>query len=517
MTASILIGLDYGTASARGVAVDVETGLQVASHTHPYRHGTLTAALPDGTSLPHGFALQVAPDYLEAAEAILSALGRGREVLGIGVGFTASSPLPTRADGTPLSDVRPQDPHAYVKLWRHAAQSQATRISAQGGAHLENFGGRVSGEWFLAKAAQIAEEAPDTWARAERFVEAGDWLVWQLTGREARSLALAAYKAQFRPGAGYPDVGIPGLAARMGPEPLRVGSSAGGLSPAWRMRTGIGGPAAVAVAVIDSHVVLPAIGAVKDGCFVGALGTSAAYLALAHDVRTLPSGMEGMAHDAAVRDLWVIEAGQASFGDTLEWFVRLHPQGSSLGDTFAHHEAAAAALAPGESRLLALDWWGGNRVPLADARLSGMILGLTAATTPGAIYRALLEALCFGARSVLDAVRDGGLPITRVVMTSGLAGRSPLLMRIMADVLGVAVEVPQIDNATAVGAAIHGAVAGGVVATYAEGAARFGAHSARTYDPDPAATAAYALLYARYRRLAADPVIQDAMRLLSAP
>ncbi|MBB3713051.1 L-ribulokinase [Limimaricola variabilis] len=509
-----VIGLDFGSASARGVLLEADTGRQIASHVHAYRHDTLTTGLPCGEPLAHGWALQVATDYTEAAEAILSAIGRGREVAGIGIGFTASSPMPTLADGTPLSVLHPEDPHAYVKLWKHgAAQGQADRINATGGAFMDRFGGKVSGEWLLAKAAQIAEESPESWDRTERFIEAGDWLVWQLTGHEVRSLGFAAYKAQYDPDTGYPDNVVPGLATRLGrPEP--VGNIAGHLSSEWLARTGIIGPCAVAVAVIDSHVVLPAIGAVDHGCFVGALGTSAVSLMLTDAYRPLPEGIEGTAHDGSIRGLWCYEAGQASFGDMLSWFVNAFPRGADRDESFAHYNAAAGWLAPGENRLLALDWWNGNRVPHANSALSGLFVGLTHRSDPVGMYRALLESLCFGMRLMVELYEAGGFEINRVVMTSGLAARNPLLIQIMADVLGRDVEVPEIANPTAVGAAIHGAVASGLVADFGEGAARFGTTTARRYRSDPGAHSVYTRLYRQYEALTRDPVLIAAMTAL---
>ncbi|XBS71458.1 FGGY-family carbohydrate kinase [Acerihabitans sp. KWT182] len=503
MSDTFIIGLDYGSESARGVLLDAASGLQVASHTHPYRHGIMTRQLTDGTALPGSWALQNAADYLEAAQIILAKLGRARRIASIGVGFTASSPMPATLEGTALSQLQPHNPHAYVKLWKHgAAQQYADAINARGGDFLQNFGGRLSGEWLLAKAVQIATESPATWQATDKFIESGDWLVWQLTGIEARSLGFAAYKAQYRDGDGYPDGILPDLDARLAP-PRRIGSPAGALTAAWRRKTGIEGHAVVAVAVIDSHVVLPAVGAVKTGCLVGALGTSAAYLLLSERFRPLPAGIEGVAKDASVRDLWCYEAGQASFGDTLSWFVKQFPRADTHSESFRRYNHDAAACRPDESRLVALDWWNGNRVPLADSRLRGMLVGIGMDTTATALYRALMESLCFGARTIADLFAAGGIGIERVLMTSGLARNNPLLVQIMADVLARPVDVPELDNPTAVGAAIHGAVAGGLAADYHDGAARFGARSYRRYRPDPANTAAYAPLYDIYRNLAA--------------
>jgi L-ribulokinase len=514
MARRYVIGLDYGTESARGVLLDVESGEQIASHARSYRHGVMTS-LPDGPVLPPLWALQNAADYVEAAEQILSALGRGREIEGIGLGFTASSPMPATEQGVALSQLHPHEPHAYVKLWKHgAAQPQAEAINAKGGAFLDNFGGKLSGEWLLAKAAQIAEEAPEIWQETGRFIEAGDWLVWQLTGQETRSLGFAAYKAQYSVETGYPTDIVPDLAGKL-IRPQPIGASVGSLSAAWRERTGISGQAAVAVAVIDSHVILPAVGGVSDGCLVGALGTSAVYLALGKVFRPLPPGIEGVAFDGSVRDLWCYEAGQAGFGDTLAWFVQTFPRAEDPAENFRLYNAEAATLAPGANHLLALDWWNGNRVPLADSGLSGLLLGLKTSSTAAGIYRALLESLCFGARSILDLFVAGNFAIERVILSSGLALNNPLLVQIMADIIERDIEVPEIDNPTAVGAAIHGAVAAGVVADYPAGSARFGARSFKRYRPDEHAAFAYRTLYSNYRALSADPAVRSVMHDLN--
>ena len=510
-----LIGLDFGSESARGVLVDAGTGRIEASHTHSYRHGVMSAALPGGKTLPPFWALQDAADYVEAAAAILGTIGGGRAVRGIGLGFTASSPLPARADGTPLSRHHPGEPHAYVKLWKHgAAQPWADRITATGGSFLDGVGGQLSANSLLARAAELADEAPALWAEADRFIEAADWLVWQLTGREVRSGALAAYKANYRPGLGFPANIVPGLLAKLG-TPQAVGTAVGPLSAAWRERTGIVGDALVAVPVIDSHMVMPGAGAVTPGTLLGALGTSAVFLLLDDAARPLPAGIEGVALGGVLPGFWCYEAGQAGFGDTLGWFVRTFPRGASAGESFAAYDEAAAALAPGEGRIVALDWWNGNRVPYGDTLLSGLFVGMTQRTTAAHLYRAVLESLCFGARSIMDHMLAGGAPIERVVLTSGLSLASPLLMQLMADILGRDIHVPQKDQLTAVGGAIHGAVAAGVVPDYAEGARRYGAAETRVFKPVTEARAVYDALYRIYRDLGAGTANREAMRALA--
>jgi L-ribulokinase len=508
--ASFLIGLDYGSESARGVLVNAVTAELVAEAIHPYRHGIMASALPNGLSLPPAWALQDAADYLEAAETLL-ALGRGRRIDGIGVGFTASSPMPATEDGLPLSAALPREPHAYVKLWKHhAAQPWADRVNALGGAYLKNFGGKVSSEWLLPKAAQLAEEAPDVWARASRFIEAGDWLVWRLTGHEMRSADFAAYKAQYSIEGGYPADVAPDLLPKLS-LPVPVGRPAGVLTKQWRERCGILGEPAVAVAAIDSHVMAPAVGATEAGVFVGALGTSAAYLLLDDEARPLPSGIEGVARDGVIPGLWCYEAGQPAFGDVLHWFMRLFAAGVAIEESFARFDAEIRNQLLGQPALLALDWWNGSRAPVADSLLSGLLVGLTLDTTPADIYRALIESLCFGARNIMESLVAGGAPIKRILFASGVSERSPLIMQILADVLGRPVEVPQIHHAAAIGAAIHGAVAAGVVPDFSSGARRYGAREFVRFLPSADRIPVYDRLFRQYQTLVADQHIRCSM------
>lgn len=510
----VLIGLDFGSESARGVLVEASSGAVMRHAVNPYRHGVISGHLPNGTPLPPAFVLQDATDYLEAAEAILATLGRGRVVAGIGIDFTASCPLPARHDGTPLSVAAPDEPHSYVKLWKHgAAQPWADRITAQGGDVLAEVGGRLSGNSLLAKAAEMAAEAPDLWEATDRFIEAGDWLVWRLTGREARSLSFAAFKALYCPDRGYPGHLVPGLEARLAP-PVPVGTAAGPLSASWRERTGIGGDALVAAAIIDGHVIAPAVGAVGPGVLVGALGTSACVLLIDGGERAMPPGIEGVARDAVLPGLRSFEAGQAAFGDTLAWFARTFPRGATLEDSLAVYTTEASHLAPGESGLVALDWWNGCRVPHGDSLLTGLMAGLRLSSTAAHMFRALMESLCFGTRAIVDSFADHPAAIDRIVMTSGLSLHSPLLMQIMADVLRHPVEVPQQPHLTALGAAIHGAVAAGVVPDFGSGAKRFATKQWLTYTPDAAASDVYDRLYSAYRMLGDAATTRDSLNSL---
>jgi L-ribulokinase len=506
-----LIGLDYGTESARGVLLDAATGDFVGEHVHAYRHGVMDRTLPNGTPLPSDWALQDANDYLEAAEEILRALAKivptGSSVASIGIDFTASTPLPTLADGTPLSRLHPGTPHAYVKLWKHhAAQSWADQINASGANFLRWYGGKTSSEWLPAKAAQLQAEAPDMWRETARFIEAGDWLVWQLTGFEVRSACQAGYKAHYQAGEGYPsDPFDIDLESRVS-EPVPVGTSAGNLKPEWLERTGLpGGPSgspAVAVATIDAHAAVPAVGVSEPGVLVGIMGTSACHLLL-DPQRLTVQGISGVVMDGILPGLWGYEAGQAGFGDLLNWFVRSFPSGQTEAESFAHYNLEAANLDPGQTGLVALDWWNGCRTPLVNAELSGLMIGMTLRTTPTDMYRAILESLCYGTRTVLETFRRGNAQIHRLVLTGGLAERNPLLMQLMADITGLRVDVPEVSQASARGAAMHGAVAAKVVPDFAAAVARYGAKNLKSFEPRAAAQTVYNDLYAIYSELSA--------------
>lgn len=516
-----LIGIDYGTESARGVLIDADDGRLVAAHRHGYCHGVMDECLADGTPLPPQWVLQNADDYLPAAEDILRTLGvvarrEKGEVAAIGVDSTASTPLPALADGTPLSRLHPGEPHAYAKLWKHhAAQPWADRINAAGGDYLRLYGGQTSCEWMAAKAAQIAAENPTLWDATERFIEAGDWIVWQLVGREVRSVCQAGYKAHYQPDSGYPpalEAFAPGLLARLQtPEP--VGRSAGRLTGPLIERTGIPGTPVVAVATIDAHAVVPAVGVSAPGTMVCSLGTSACQLLIDNRAHAI-TGVAGVVRDGILPGAWGYECGQVGFGDLLTWFVRQFPLAAGEAGSFARYQDGAAALAPGESGVLALDWWNGCRTPLMDPELSGLFVGMTLQTRPAALYRALLEALCFGTRRILETLEQGGLTIDRLVLTSGLAERSPLLNQLMADITGREADVPELTEATARGAAIHGAVAAGVSADFPEAVVRLGVSGGHRYTPRPEATAVYDQLYGAYRDLSARFAAGDEMPLL---
>ncbi len=520
------IGIDYGTESGRALLVDME-GREIATAVHPYKDGVIDHALPDGTPLPNDWALQNPDDYIDVLKhtvpAVLKESGVGAdEVVGVGVDFTACTMLPTLTDGTPLcrlDDLR-GEPHAWVKLWKHhAAQLQADRINETarrlGEPWLARYGGKISSEWFFSKALQILEEAPEVYARADRLIEAADWLVWQLTGVETRNACTAGYKAIYQDGA-FPSQGYfaalhPDFAdvvdAKMSRQLLPLGSSAGGLSEEAARWTGLAPGTPVAAANVDAHVTLPATGTVAPGTLVMIMGTSTCDVLVADTVHEV-EGMCGVVDGGIVPGTYGYEAGQSAVGDIFAWFVKHNVPGdyqqrAAEAGTDLHSYLAdeAAAQRPGEHGLLALDWMNGNRSVLVDADLSGLIVGMTLSTRAPDLYRALLEATAYSKRLIVETFERSGVPVERIIAAGGLPAKNPLLMQIYADVLERDIFVIRSDQGPALGSAMHAAVAAGVYSDIGEAAAAMGGLSEVVYRPKPENSELYAQIYADYRYL----------------
>jgi L-ribulokinase len=500
--------------------VDVETGREAAEAVHLYRHGVLVRALPDGTPLPPDWALQHPGDYLEATEALVrqaAEAARGEAIIGIGIDFTSCTLLPTTAEGTALC-LLPEyagEPHAWVKLWKHhAAQRQADRLNALRPAFLDLYGGRTSSEWLYAKALQILEEAPRVFAASERIIEAGDWIVWQLTGVEVRSVCQAGYKSHWQPETGYPEGAFlaslhpdfPALLEKLA-EPHPVGLRAGGLTTAWAERTGLRPGLPIAVALIDAHAAIPGLGVSDPGQLVMVMGTSTVHLLLSRDKVAIP-GISGVVGESVLPGLYAYEAGQAATGDAVEWWVRTlaWAAGTQSDGVFSALEREAAAIPPGAAGLLALDWWNGSRTPLVNADLSALLAGLTVNTRPPEIFRTIVEATALGTRQVIEIfeARKGIERVTELRACGGLT-RSDLVMQIYADATGRLLHASSTPHASARGAAVYGALAagasGGGFDDATEALRHMGVRDFREFRPDPAARVRYDLLYTLYREL----------------
>jgi L-ribulokinase len=512
------IGIDYGTESGRVLVLDARSGEQLAVSVVGYPSAVIDRTLPStGERLGADWALQDPDDWVlvleqGVPEAVARAGIDASEVVGLGVDFTCCTVLPVTADGVPLCTLEQWRgrPHAWPKLWKHhAAQPVADRLTEvaleRGEPFLERYGGRMSSEWYFPKLIELWLEDREVYDAAARFIEATDWIVWHLTGHEIRQSCAAGYKAMWSPAEGLPPVdyfvaAYPGFdrpAEKLGDRFVALGTRAGTLVPDQAHRLGLPESVAVAVGNVDSFASVPGAGVQRPGTFTMAVGTSICDMVVDPEEVRLP-GITGVVRDGILPGRFGYEAGQAAVGDMLAWFVRTVGGGDRA---FGELEERAAAFAPGETGLLALDWFNGNRSILADADLSGVIVGLTLHSEPGEIYRALLEAIAFGSRRIMDNFTEHGIALDEIVACGGIADKSRLTMQLLADTSGRPVHVPAATEIPARGAALFAAVAAGVYADIDAAIIATRPGHARSFTPDPAATAVYDRVYGVYREL----------------
>ena len=531
MARKYVIGLDFGTESGRALLVAVDNGEEVATAVQPYPDGVIDVALPgSGRRLEPDWALQNPADYLTVVERtipeVLEESGvSGEDVIGIGTDFTACTMLPIDEAGTPLC-MRPEfadNPHAWVKLWKHhAAQPEADRVNAVaaelGETFLARYGGKISSEWFFPKALQILDEAPDVYEAADRLIEASDWIVLQLCGQERRNACVAGYKAIWDEG--YPSTDFfkaldprfeHVVADKMSEEIYPAGVKAGGLLPEIARRIGLKPGTAVATGGVDAHVAVPAATVIDDGKMVMIMGTSVCHMVCGKEKKVI-EGMCGVVKDGILPDYYGFEAGQTAVGDIYAWFVDECVPGSVVDkaaaqgmDVHGYLSAEASTLEVGESGLLALDWWNGNRSVLVDADLTGLMVGMTLTTTPAEMYRAILESTAFGTYKIIRQLEEGGVPITELYACGGLPAKNPMLMQIFADVTNREIKVSASDQTVALGSAMWGAVAAGADAGGYDDISRAAANMARlreqSFAPNVENHAMYQKLFAEYERL----------------
>src|ERR1017187_4721798 len=486
-TDQYVIGVDFGTLSGRALVARVSDGAELASAVHEYAHGVMDAKLAaTGEPLPPDWALQDPEDYRDVLrEAVPAAVATAgidpAAVIGIGTDFTACTVMPTTADGTPLCQLPGMAgrPHSYPKLWKHhAAQPQADRINAlaheRGEPWIARYGGKIASEWQFAKALQLLDEDPEIYQQARRWIEAADWIIWQLCGTETRNACTAGYKGIWQDGH-YPDRDFlaaldprfAGFATDKLEHPISpLGSRAGSLTAEAAGWTGLPEGIAVAVGNVDAHVTAPAAPAGEPGQMVAIMGTSTCHVMNGAELHEVP-GMCGVVDGGIVAGLWGYEAGQSGVGDIFGWFVEhgvpAHYVEQAAAAGVSVHELLTELCRPqaiGEHGLIALDWHSGNRSVLVDHELSGLLVGQTLATRAPDIYRALLEATAFGTRTIIEAFNASGVPVTKLVVAGGLL-KNTLLMQIYADVTNLPLSTIVSEQGPALGSAIHAAVAAG--------------------------------------------------------
>ncbi|UQX88413.1 ribulokinase [Jatrophihabitans telluris] len=524
---SFTVGVDFGTLSGRALVVRISDGRELASAVYDYPDGVIDSRLP-GTAdpLPGDWALQNPADWVgvlrHAVPAAVRASGiDAADVVAIATDFTACTVLPTDRAGTPLcakAELRAR-PHAWPKLWRHhAAQGQADRINALAHERKEpwigRYGGRISSEWEFAKALQVLEEDRTVYDATERWIEAADWIVWQLTGSESRNACTAGYKGIFQggqyPSADYLAALHPDFAdfpaTRLAHPLSNLGDAAGRLTAQAADWTGLPAGIVVAVGNVDAHVSAPAAQAVESGQLLAVMGTSTCHVMSADILAEVP-GMCGVVEGGIIAGKYGYEAGQSGVGDIFAWWVdnnvpdAYRAEAERRGQSVHAYLTELAAQDPiGAHGLVALDWHSGNRSVLVDHRLSGLVVGLTLATRPEEVYRALLESTAFGTRRIIEAFTDSGVPVDEFVVIGGLL-KNEFLMQLYADVIGRPLSIALSSQGPALGSAIHAAVAVGAYPDVPTAARSMGKLHKHAYLPDPRRQAAYDDLYAEYLRL----------------
>ena len=528
-----VLGIDFGTESGRTVLVSVKNGRELASTVYEYADGVIDEYLP-GTKikLDPDFALQNPEDYIRTLKKTIPAVLRqakvdASDVIGISTDFTACTMLPIDKDGTALCQIDRfrKIPNAWVKLWKHhASQSEADKINAvarqRGEDFLNRYGGKISSEWMIAKIWQTLDEAPEVYEAADKFVEAADWIVFKLTGRMKRNACTAGYKALWDADEGYPsndyfkalDPRLENMVdEKLSRDIYPLGQKAGELTTETAKLTGLKEGTPVAVGNVDAHVAVPACTVTDVGKMVMIMGTSICHMVCGTE-KKIVEGMCGVVREGILPGLYGFEAGQTGVGDIYAWFVQncVPPEyhREARKKKISLHELLerkASKLKVGQSGLLALDWWNGNRSILVDTDLTGLLLGMTLATKPEEIYRALIEATAFGTLKIISAFESSGVKVNEIYCCGGLAQKNEMLMQIFADVTERPLKVAESLHTSALGSAMFAAVAAGVAGggyeTIADAARAMARIKKKVYRPDNRRSRVYRMLYKEYETL----------------
>ena len=525
------LGIDFGTNSVRAVVVDCSNGREIGSRVIDYPSGKRGVLLdPRDPNLarqhPDDYFYGLQRSVCGALEAASAFAGFSREkVIGIGVDTTGSSPLPVDGQNIPLG-IAPklkENLSAQCWLWKdHTSYAEAARITELAAKHRPQFiakcGNTYSSEWFWSKIWHCLKSAPEVFNAAYSWVELADFIPSVLSGvadplEIKRGICAAGHKALYADEwGGLPDKDFLGLLDpkladlrdRLYDKAWDATTAAGDLCSEWAEQLGLTEGIPIAIGEFDVHYGAIASG-VQEGVLVKAIGTSTCdccVVRLDKQVKDIP-GICGIVKGAILPGYYGIEAGQSAVGDIFNWWVEVVCE----GDTKLHAAltAEASTQRPGQNGLLALDWNNGNRTILVDPRLGGLVIGQTLHTTRAEIYRALIEATAFGARMIIERIREYGVPIEKVVCCGGVAEKNALLMQIYADVTGCTMYIAGSEQTCALGSAISAAVlAGSEKGGYADFST---AQKAMTslkpvrYDPIAENQKVYEELFILYRRL----------------
>ena len=542
--AKYVIGLDYGSDSARAVVVCTETGQTLATSVKYYPRWQAGKYCNPAINQYRQHPL----DYIEVLEGtVKEALakcpaGTAEQVVGIAFDTTGSTPVFTDEQGTPLALLPEfaENPNAMFVLWKdHTAVQEAAEINQLCKKWEIDYsayeGGIYSSEWFWAKALHVLRADEAVRAKAYSIVEHCEWMPALLTGVQSakeivRSRCACGHKTMWHPKwNGLPseeflptlDPLLAGFRDRLFSETETADKPVGKLTPEWAERLGLSTDVVVAGGAYDCH--MGAVGAaVTPHTFVRIIGTSTCDVMVADYQEIgdrLIKGICGQVDGSVIPGMIGLEAGQSAYGDVYAWFKRLleFPLKQILSKSTLLDEATKAKLIDEvsdqiipaltaeaeqipieESGVLATDWINGRRTPDANQLLKGTITGLTLGTTAPRIFRALVEATAFGGKAIVDRFRAEGVAIDNVIGIGGIALKSPFVMQVLSDVLNMPVKVCNTDQACALGAAMFAATAAGVYSRVEEAIAAMNSGFAKTYEPNPEHAATYQAIYEQY-------------------
>ncbi|OHT16518.1 L-ribulokinase [Tritrichomonas foetus] len=524
-----VIGVDYGTLTCRAVLVNVNNGKVVSTATKDYSHGVMDKFMPDGVSpLPPDWALQHPQDYLDCLAYVIPEVLRianvdAEDVVGIGTDATECTMIPIKKDGTPLCfiDEFKDNKHAYVKLWKHhSPQKYADKIAEiakkRNEPFLKQYGDIVSSEWMFPKIMETLEEAPEVYNACDMFIELADWITLLLTGKEKRNSCTAGYKALWQKGIGYPsndfwkdvDDRMENVVdEKLSKDIYALGTKAGTITQSAAKLTTLKEGTSVAVAAGDGHVAFFGAGVTKPDTLLIVFGTSGVSELVTKNRTAIP-GICGNCEDGILPNHFGLEAGQCCLGDHFKWFSKkcvsydLHKKAKKKGIPILEYlDQEASKIKPGESGLVALDWWNGNRSILGNSNLSGCLVGMTLTTSSIEIYKALVEAVAYGERVIIENFVNHGANVNEIVATGGIAEKSAFVMQTYADVLNKEIKVVDVQNATAMGSAILGAVASGHYKSIEKATEAFKPGIRSVYTPKPQNVSLYNELFKQYFKM----------------
>jgi L-ribulokinase len=547
METKYVIGLDYGSDSARAIVVNALTGETLATSVKAYPRWSegkyCNPAINQYRQHPQ--------DYLDVLEATVrealakSPEGTAEKVVGIAFDTTGSTPAFTDATGTPLAMLPEfaENPNAMFVLWKdHTAIKEAAEINKLSKEWETDYtayeGGIYSSEWFWAKALHVLREDANVRAKAYSIVEYCEWLPAVLTGATTsaeivRSRCACGHKAMWHEKwGGLPseefltalDPLLSGFRDRLFTETETADRPVGKLTKEWAGRLGLSTDVVVAGGAYDCH--MGAVGAgVTQNTLVRVIGTSTCDVMVAsyEEIgKKLIKGICGQVDGSVIPGMIGLEAGQSAFGDIYAWFRRVLEfplkniiSQSTLIDEETKEKLIAEAsdkiiveltkeaekIPISESAVVATDWMNGRRTPDANQLLRGAITGITLGTTAPHIFRALVEATAFGTKAIVDRFVSEGLKIDNIIGIGGIALKSPFVMQTMSDVLNMPIKVCNTDQACALGAAMFAATAAGVYTRIEDAIKAMNSGFAKEYHPNKENTEIYQALYDKYIKL----------------